>query len=275
MKQEVSIPLVTSNRINLPASAEDILARGDADIVSLARPMLADPEFGKKAREGRADEINVCIACNQACLDHTFANKMSSCLVNPRACHETELNYERATTTRRFAVIGAGPAGLSAALVLAERGHAVDLYDAAAEIGGQLNMAKVVPGKEEFHEMLRYFGRQVELSNINLQLETRVSANDLTDKGYDGVIIATGVVPRDPRMSIWCMTRATLPLSTSMSGWPNGVLSTLPRSAAAWHVIERPRHHRRERSHYCSAIRASSARNWARPRAGSIGRRSR
>jgi 2,4-dienoyl-CoA reductase (NADPH2) len=200
MKQEVSIPLVTSNRINLPASAEDILARGDADIVSLARPMLADPEFGKKAREGRADEINVCIACNQACLDHTFANKMSSCLVNPRACHETELNYERATTTRRFAVIGAGPAGLSAALVLAERGHAVDLYDAAAEIGGQLNMAKVVPGKEEFHEMLRYFGRQVELSNINLQLETRVSANDLTDKGYDGVIIATGVVPRDPRI---------------------------------------------------------------------------
>jgi len=198
MKQEVSIPLVTSNRINLPANAEEVLARGDADMVSLARPMLADPEFAKKAREGRADEINVCIACNQACLDHTFSNKMSSCLVNPRACHETQLNYVSAKSPGRFAVVGAGPAGLSAALVLAERGHKVDLYDAAAEIGGQLNMAKVVPGKEEFHEMLRYFERQVELSGINVHLGTRITADHLKDKNYDGAIIATGVVPRDP-----------------------------------------------------------------------------
>ncbi len=200
MKQEVSLPLVTSNRINLPATAEDVLARGDADIVSLARPMLADPEFALKARTGRADEINVCIACNQACLDHTFSNKMSSCLVNPRACHETELNYESTATAKKYAVVGAGPAGLSTALVLSERGHAVDLYDAAAEIGGQLNMAKVIPGKEEFHEMLRYFGRQLELSSVNLRLSTRVTADQLRDRGYDGVIVATGVVPRDPKI---------------------------------------------------------------------------
>jgi 2,4-dienoyl-CoA reductase (NADPH2) len=162
--------------------------------------MLADPEFAKKAREGRADEINVCIACNQACLDHTFSNKMSSCLVNPRACHETELNYSSAATSSRYAVVGAGPAGLSAALVLAERGHEVDLYDAAAQIGGQLNMAKVIPGKEEFHEMLRYFARQVELKDVNLHLGKKVTASDLKDKGYAGVIIATGVVPRDPQI---------------------------------------------------------------------------
>ena len=200
MKQEVSIPLVASNRINLPASAEDILARGDADMVSLARPMLADPEFVKKAREGRADEINVCIACNQACLDHTFANKLSSCLVNPRACHETELNYVSAPSKSCFAVVGAGPAGLSAALVLAERGHEVDLYDAADKIGGQLNMAKVIPGKEEFHEMLGYFERQVELKNVKLHLGTKIAAGDLKDKRYAGVIVATGVVPRDPQI---------------------------------------------------------------------------
>ena len=200
MKQEVGIPLVTSNRINLPGVAEEILARGDADMVSLARPMLADPEFVRKAREGRADEINVCIACNQACLDHTFSNQTSSCLVNPRACHETELKYRSATARRRFAVVGAGPAGLSAALVLAERGHEVDLYDAASEIGGQLNMAKVIPGKEEFNEMLRYFARQVELKAVNLHLGARVAAQDLKDKGYTGVIIATGVVPRDPQI---------------------------------------------------------------------------
>jgi len=198
MKQEVTIPLVTSNRINLPSTAEQILAEGSADMVSLARPMLADAEFVKKAREGRADEINVCIACNQACLDHTFANKMSSCLVNPRACHETELNYVATKTRRRFAVVGSGPAGISSALVLAERGHDVDLYEAGAEIGGQLNMAKVIPGKEEFHEMLRYFRRQIELKSVRVNLNTRVGADDLIDKGYDGVIIATGVVPRDP-----------------------------------------------------------------------------
>jgi 2,4-dienoyl-CoA reductase (NADPH2) len=200
MKREVSIPLVTSNRINLPATAEEILADGCADMVSMARPLLADPDFVRKAREDRADEINVCIACNQACLDHTFANKMSSCLVNPRACHETELNYIEATTQRRFAVVGSGPAGISSALVLAERGHDVDMYEAAGEIGGQLNMAKMIPGKEEFHEMLDYFRRQIELKGVRVLLNTRVSAEDLTDKNYDEVIIATGVTPRDPNI---------------------------------------------------------------------------
>jgi len=198
MKREVSIPLVTSNRINLPEVAEQILSDGSADMVSLARPMLADAEFVRKAQEGRADEINVCIACNQACLDHTFSNKISSCLVNPRACHETELNYEPTATERRFAVVGSGPAGLSSALVLAERGYHVDLYEAADQIGGQLNMAKVIPGKEEFHEMLRYFEGQLELKRVNVHLNTRVSAGDLQAKDYDGVIVATGVVPRDP-----------------------------------------------------------------------------
>ena len=200
MKREVSIPLVTSNRINLPSTAEQILAEGCADMVSLARPMLADAEFVKKAREDRADEINVCIACNQACLDHTFSNKMSSCLVNPRACHETELNYLATKSKRRFAVVGSGPAGISAALVLAERGHEVDLYEAADEIGGQLNMAKVIPGKEEFHEMLRYFTRQIELKKLQVHLNTRVTAEDLIAQAHDGVIVATGVVPRDPKI---------------------------------------------------------------------------
>ena len=200
MKQEVAIPLVTSNRINLPDTAEKILADGSADMVSLARPMLADAEFVKKAREDRADEINVCIACNQACLDHTFSNKMSSCLVNPRACHESELNYVVTPSRRHFAVVGSGPAGLSAALVLAERGHEVDLFEAAAEIGGQLNMAKVIPGKEEFHEMLRYFTRQLELKRVRVHLNTRVRAGDLEANAYNGVIIATGVVPRDPQI---------------------------------------------------------------------------
>ena len=200
MKSEVTIPLVTSNRINLPSTAEQILADGCADMVSMARPLLADAEFVLKAREGRADEINVCIACNQACLDHAFANKMSSCLVNPRACHETELNYVATIATRRFAVVGSGPAGLSAALVLAERGHTVDLYEAASGIGGQLNMAKVIPGKEEFHEMLGYFTRQIELKGVRLHLNTRVAAGMLAGENYDGIIIATGVVPRDPKI---------------------------------------------------------------------------
>jgi 2,4-dienoyl-CoA reductase (NADPH2) len=200
MKQEVAIPLVTSNRINLPSIAEQALADGCGDMVSMARPLLADPEFVSKARDERADEINVCIACNQACLDHTFANKMSSCLVNPRACHETELNYTPAKIARKFAVIGSGPAGISSALVLAGRGHTVDLYEAAAEIGGQLNMAKIIPGKEEFHEMLKYFTRQIELKNVNVRLNTRVAAHELVDMNYDGVIIATGVTPRDPKI---------------------------------------------------------------------------
>ena len=200
MKQEVSLPLVTSNRINLPEVAEQILADGSADMVSLARPMLADPEFVKKAQENRADEINVCIACNQACLDHTFSNKMSSCLVNPRACHETELNYVATPAPGRFAVVGAGPAGISTALVLAERGHEVHLFEAAGEIGGQLNMAKAIPGKEEFHEMLRYFERQIELKGVNVHLDKRVTAEELIAGNYDGVVVASGVVPRDPKI---------------------------------------------------------------------------
>ncbi|ANO52670.1 NADPH-dependent 2,4-dienoyl-CoA reductase [Woeseia oceani] len=200
MKSEVSVPLVTSNRINLPSVAEQVLADGSADMVSLARPLLADPEFVSKARQGRADEINVCIACNQACLDHTFANKTSSCLVNPRACHETELNYVKTAAPRKFAVVGSGPAGISAALVLAERGHNVDLFEAAAEIGGQLNMAKVIPGKEEFHEMLGYFKRQIETQGVRTNTNTRVTAEQLANGEYDEVIIATGVVPRDPNI---------------------------------------------------------------------------
>ena len=200
MKREVTIPLVTSNRINLPSTAEQILADGCGDMVSMARPLLADAEFVRKAREGRSDEINVCIACNQACLDHTFANKMSSCLVNPRACHEIELNYTKAADSRKFAVVGSGPAGLSATMVLAERGHEVDLYEAAAEIGGQLNMAKVIPGKEEFHEMLAYFTRQIELLHVRVNLNTHVTAETLTGKNYDEVIISTGVTPRDPKI---------------------------------------------------------------------------
>ena len=200
MKQEVTIPLVTSNRINLPSTAEQILADGCGDMVSMARPLLADPEFVQKAREDRADEINVCIACNQACLDHTFANKMTTCLVNPRACYETELNYIKTKASHRFAVVGSGPAGISAALVLAERGHEVDLYEAAAEIGGQLNMAKVIPGKEEFHEMLNYFKRQIELLEVRVHLNEHVTAATLASKNYNEVIVATGVTPRDPKI---------------------------------------------------------------------------
>lgn len=200
MKGEVGLPLVTSNRINTPEVAEQILADGCADMVSMARPLLADPDFVRKAREGRADEINTCIACNQACLDHIFVNRLSSCLVNPRACHETELVIRPALKRRRFAVVGAGPAGLSAATTLAERGHEVHLFDASDEIGGQLNLAKVVPGKEEFHEMLRYFRRRVEVTGVHLHLGARVEAPQLAAGGYDEVIVATGVLPRDPRI---------------------------------------------------------------------------
>ena len=195
----IQTPLVASNRINTPEVAEQLLAEGFADMVSMARPLLADPHFVKKAAAGQADQINTCIACNQACLDHIFKGQLTSCLVNPRACHETELVYRpiaSAAARRRFAVVGAGPAGLKAATVLAERGHEVHLFDAASELGGQLNMAKVVPGKEEFHEMLRYLRRQVEVTGVQLHLGQRVQAPDL--QGYDQVIIATGVVPRNP-----------------------------------------------------------------------------
>ncbi|KHJ64080.1 2,4-dienoyl-CoA reductase FMN-binding domain-containing protein, partial [Burkholderia glumae] len=201
MKGEVGIALVTTNRINRPELAEQILADGAADMVSMARPLLADPEFVSKAASGRADEINVCIGCNQACLDHAFKNRIASCLVNPRACHETLLNFAPAARAKRIAVVGAGPAGLSCATQLARRGHRVELFDAAGEIGGQFNLAKRIPGKEEFHETLRYFARQIELTGVTLRLARRVDADQLIAGGYDEVVLATGVVPRDPRIA--------------------------------------------------------------------------
>ena len=200
LKGEVSIPLCTTNRINTPEVAEQVLADGCADMVSMARPLLADPEFVAKAAAGRADEINTCIACNQACLDHVFQRKIASCLVNPRAGHETELVYTPAAQPKRVAVVGAGPAGLACATVLAGRGHAVDLYDAATEIGGQFNLAKRVPGKEEFHETVRYFRRRLEVLGIVPRLGTRVTAESLLTARYDEIVLATGVVPRDPRI---------------------------------------------------------------------------
>ncbi|HKY90145.1 MAG TPA: NADPH-dependent 2,4-dienoyl-CoA reductase [Nevskiaceae bacterium] len=196
LKGEVSIPLCTTNRINAPDVAEKILADGQADMISMARPFLADPDFVKKAAAGRADEINTCIACNQACLDHTFRLKTATCLVNPRACHETELEYRPADKAKKVAVVGAGPAGLAAATVAAERGHAVDLFDAHHEIGGQFNMAKKIPGKEEFHETLRYFRRRIETTGVKLHLDTPMSAQALLAGGYDEILLATGVLPR-------------------------------------------------------------------------------
>ncbi|MCI4041023.1 NADPH-dependent 2,4-dienoyl-CoA reductase [Streptomyces sp. TRM75563] len=192
----VSVPLVTSNRINTPEVAEEILASGRADMVSMARPFLADPEFVAKAAAGRADAINTCIGCNQACLDHIFSLKITSCLVNPRACHETELVLSPTRTRKRVAVVGAGPAGLACSVTAAERGHAVTLFDTADEIGGQLNVARRVPGKEEFDETLRYFRTRLAELDVEVRLSTRADAGTL--EGYDEIVLATGVEPRTP-----------------------------------------------------------------------------
>ena len=200
MKGEVSIPLVVTNRINTPEVAEALLADDCADLVSMARPLLADPDFVNKAARGLSAEINTCIACNQACLDHAFRNRVASCLVNPRACHETELHYDRTATPKRIAVIGAGPAGLACATILAGRGHTVELFEQAGEIGGQFNMAKRIPGKEEFHETLRYFASQIVRTGVRLHLDTRADAARLIDGKFDEVVLATGVVPRDPKI---------------------------------------------------------------------------
>ena len=200
VREALSVPLITSNRINMPDVAESVLARGDADMVSMARPFLADPEFVVKAQEDRADEINTCIGCNQACLDHIFAGKLTSCLVNPRACHETELLIAPAAHSKKIAVVGAGPAGLACSTTAAKRGHKVTLFDAASEIGGQFNVAKRIPGKEEFYETLRYFAKQVELTGVELKLNTLVSAEMLESAGFDEVVIATGISPRKPDM---------------------------------------------------------------------------
>jgi 2,4-dienoyl-CoA reductase (NADPH2) len=198
LKGKVGIPLVATNRINTPEVAEQLLSDGYCDLISMARPFLADPEFVNKAAQGRADEINTCIGCNQACLDHTFGGKVTSCLVNPRACHETLLNISLAAQRERIAVVGAGPAGLAFATTAAQRGLEVTLFDAAPEIGGQFNIAKQVPGKEEFYETLRYFGKQIERTGVALQLNTRVSAADLIAAGFKQVVLATGVSPRTP-----------------------------------------------------------------------------
>ncbi|HEC01574.1 MAG TPA: FAD-binding protein [Sphingomonadales bacterium] len=195
-RKALSIPVITSNRINTPDVAEEVLKRGDADMVSMARPFLADPDFVKKAAEGRADEINSCIACNQACLDHIFVGKISSCLVNPAACHETEIIITPTDQPKKLAVIGAGPAGLSFATTAARRGHDVTLYDAAPEIGGQFNLAKRIPGKEEFAETLRYYSKQIDLTGVTLCLNRKVTAQDLNDSDFDEVILATGITPR-------------------------------------------------------------------------------
>ncbi|MFJ6695387.1 FAD-dependent oxidoreductase [Streptomyces sp. NPDC091272] len=196
----VGIPLVTTNRINTPELAEELLAGGFADLVSLARPFLADPEFVAKARDGRADSINTCIGCNQACLDHTFSGKITSCLVNPRACHETELVLSPTRLRKRVAVVGAGPAGLACAVTAAGRGHAVTLFDAADAIGGQLNVARKVPGKEEFDETLRYFGNRIQEYGVELRLGSVVTREVLEAGAYDEVVLATGVAPRVPEI---------------------------------------------------------------------------
>ncbi|RUO40717.1 NADPH-dependent 2,4-dienoyl-CoA reductase [Pseudidiomarina aestuarii] len=201
VKASLSIPIVAVNRINTPEIAESILAKGEADMVSMARPLLADPAFVNKAAQGAGHTINTCIACNQACLDHVFENKRASCLVNPQACYETELQFHPASTKKKLAVVGAGPAGLAFSCYAAERGHEVHLFDSASEIGGQFNYAKQIPGKEEFHETIRYFDQRLKELGVNLHLNSRQSADSLAAGQYDDVVLATGVVPRDVELT--------------------------------------------------------------------------
>ncbi|MDQ8953345.1 NADPH-dependent 2,4-dienoyl-CoA reductase [Acinetobacter rudis] len=196
VKKHVSLPVIASNRINMPDTAEEILAQGQADMVQMARPLLADPYWVSKTATNRVQEINTCIACNQACLDHTFKNQRATCLVNPRAAYETELVYIKTKRPKRIAVVGAGVAGMSAATVAAGRGHQVTLFEASSEVGGQFNLAKVVPGKEEFHETIRYFKGQIQLTGVELRLNTKVNREQLEREGFDEVIVATGVIPR-------------------------------------------------------------------------------
>lgn len=198
LKKEVTLPVVTSNRINTPEIAEEIIARGDADLVSMARPFLADADFVIKSRTGKSHLINTCIACNQACLDHTFGGKLTSCLVNPRACNETNLNYVKTTKPKKIAVVGAGPAGLSASTVLAERGHQVTLFDANSKIGGQLNIAREIPSKREFDETMRYFGNMLTEYKVDVKLGKKVTADELVAGKFDEIVMATGILPRTP-----------------------------------------------------------------------------
>lgn len=197
VRQELSVPVIATNRINDPQVAEDILANGQADLVCMARPFLADADFVNKAAADQADLINTCIACNQACLDHIFQQKRASCLVNPRACYETELNFVPATQRKKLAVVGAGPAGLAFSVYAAQRGHEVHLFDKSHQIGGQFNYAKQIPGKEEFHETLRYYGRMLELHAIKLHLNAEQTVESFSSGGFDEIILASGIVPRD------------------------------------------------------------------------------
>ena len=200
MKENLSIPLVCTNRINTPEVANELIKENYADMVSMARPFLADPEFVKKSEEGRSDEINTCIACNQACLDHVFAQKTASCLVNPRACHETEITREPLKEKKKIAVVGSGPAGLAFSVEAAERGHEVTIFEKDSELGGQFNLAKTIPGKEEFYETLRYFKKRLELLKVSIRFETEVKEEDIKESSFDHYILSTGIKPRVPKI---------------------------------------------------------------------------